>query len=170
MGNLDRLYDQSSDFALRLEPAEMADGVVRFPAASSPTATTRGCGAALDLVCQAAEVIKGIENYAAEAEKSSVQKLYLAQKRIEELEAELRASQVCISDARMKLKEADSIVRAGQARLEAAEKKMCDLEMRARVAETQAKENANAVARIEDAIRTQILANRLPPNKLVLSA
>jgi hypothetical protein len=44
-------------------------------------------------------------------------------------------------------------------------KKMCQIEMRARMAETQAKENANTVARIEEAIRVHILEKRVPLNK-----
>jgi hypothetical protein len=39
---------------------------------------------------------------------------------------------------------------------------MYQLEMRARSAEAQAAENANAVTRIEEAIRTEILAKRPP--------
>jgi hypothetical protein len=52
-----------------------------------------------------------------------------------------------------------------RSRLEAAERKMCQIEMRARTAEAQAKENANTAARIEEAIRVQILEKRLPLNK-----
>ena len=42
--------------------------------------------------------------------------------------------------------------------------------MRAKTAEAQARENANALFRIEEAIRAQLLAKRLPPNKLAASA
>jgi hypothetical protein len=86
------------------------------------------------------------------------------------LEADKRTAELWISDARTKLKESDEAARVERVRLEAAERKMCELEMRARTAEGQAKENANAVARIEEAIRTQLLAKRLPANKLALSA
>jgi hypothetical protein len=129
-----------------------------------------GNGAVLDLVFQAAELIKGIENQATEAEKTSYQQLQLKQRRIEELETELRTAQVLISEARTKVKEVDEVARAERARLETAERRMCELEMRARTAEAQAKENATAVFRIEEAIRTQLLAKRLPPNKRALSA
>jgi hypothetical protein len=82
----------------------------------------------------------------------------------------LRTAQLLVSEARTKLKEADEVARAERARIEAAERRMCKLEMRARTAEAHAKENATALARIEEAIRTQLLAKRLPANKLALSA
>jgi chromosome segregation ATPase len=114
--------------------------------------------------------MKGVENHATEAEKIAYQKLQLAQRRIDELETELRTAQVCINEARVNLKESEDAARIERSRLESAESKMCELEMRARTAEAQAKENANAVARIEEAIRTQIIAKRLPPNKRALAA
>ena len=154
-------------------PIRPNERVMRLPGAT-PTADTRGGGGTvLDLVYQAAAVIKGIENQAIEAEKTldqSHQQLQLARKRIEELEAEKRTAELWISEARTKLKELDEAARVERARLEAAVRKKCELEMRARKAEAHAKENANAVARIEEAICTQLLEKRLPPNKLALSA
>jgi hypothetical protein len=86
------------------------------------------------------------------------------------LETELQSAQACISEARVKIKESDEATKVDKSRLEAAERKMCQIEMRARTAEGQARENANAVARIEEAIRTQILAKRLPLNELTSGA
>jgi len=168
MGNLDRLYD--------LPPIAPSEGVLHFPS-TPPSTATRGCGAALDLVYQAAEVIKGIENHANEAEKyargvadNALRKLQLAEKRIEELETELQSAQACISEARVKIKESDEARKVERSCLEAADRQICQIEMRARTAEAQARENANAVARIEQAIRTQILAKRLPLNKPISAA
>jgi chromosome segregation ATPase len=174
MGYLDRIYDEPSEHvSFEPHPIRPNERVMRLPGAT-PTADTRGgSGTVLDLVYQAAAVIKGIENQAIEAEKTldqSHQQLQLARKRIEELEAEKRTAELWISEARTKLKESDEAARVERARLEAAERKMCELEMRARKAEAHAKENANAVARIEEAIRTQLLEKRLPINKLTLSA
>jgi hypothetical protein len=42
--------------------------------------------------------------------------------------------------------------------------------MRARTAEAQAKENANALARIEEAIRTKLLEKRIPAHTARLNA
>jgi hypothetical protein len=171
MGNLDRLYDEPSEYAsFEPQPIRPNERVVRHPNATPTPDVKAGNGAVLDLVFQAAELIKGIENQATEAEKASYQQLQLKQRRIEELETELRTAQVLISEARTKVKEVDEVARVERARLETAERRMCELEMRARTAEAQAKENATAVFRIEEAIRTQLLAKRLPPNKRALSA
>ena len=73
-------------------------------------------------------------------------------------------------ETRIKLKDPDEVARADRARLEAAEKRLSEFEMRAKTAEAQARENANALFRIEEAIRGQLLAKQLPPNKLTASA
>jgi hypothetical protein len=168
MGALDRFHDQlDKQTSFKPDSIGSEDGVLQF---AIPTADARRYAAGLDLVYQAAEVIKAIENQATEAERLSHQKLQVAQKRIEESDPDKRTAELWISDARTKLKELDETAKVERARLEAAERKMCDLEMRAKTAEAQAKENVNAVARIEEAIRTQLLAKRLPANKLALSA
>lgn len=171
MSNLDRYYALPSEHPLTADPIEPSEGVLRFPS-SPPSAATRSCGDALDLVYQAAEVIKGVENQATEAERrardiaeKALQKLQVAENRIQELETELDTAKACINEARVKIKEADEAAKIERGRLEAADRKLCQIEMRARTAEAQAKENANAVLRIEEAIRTQILANRPSLNK-----
>jgi DNA repair exonuclease SbcCD ATPase subunit len=162
MGYLDRIYEQTSE-----QPSfrsEVTEAVVRFPG------MPKGYGAVLDLVSQAAEAVRNIENSASEAERTSYQKIELAEKRIAELEGELRSAQICIGEARHKLKEADDAARTDKSRLETAERKICELEMRARTAEAQAKENANALARIEEAIRTKLLEKRIPAHTARLNA
>ena len=171
MSNFDRYYDLPSERPLKENPIEPSEGVLRFPS-TPPSAATRVCGDALDLVYQAAEVIKGIEHQATVAEKrardvaeNAMQKLQVAENRIQELETELESARVCISEARVRIKEADETAKVDRSRIEVADRKLCQLEMRARTAEAQAKENANAVLRIEEAIRNQILANRPSFNK-----
>lgn len=181
MGNLDRFWDHSSDYLLKGGPTEPSEGVVPFPSAPPSAATrgseaafaaARGSEAALDLVHQAVEVIKGIESHANEAQmharsiaERAFHKLRLTEERVQQLEAELQAAQACITDARAQIKNSDETLEVERARLEAAERKLCQIEMRARTAETLAKENASAVFRIEEAIRNQILTKRLPLNK-----
>ena len=158
MGN----YRQSEN-RLKAVPIERSEGLKGYPSAPPPVRTTSACGAALDLVYQAAEVIEGIEDHANEAESvvnEAFQKLRLAEERIEELEKELQSAQSCISEARIKIKESEEATKVERSRLEAAEAKMYQIEMRARTAEAQATEKANAVSRIEEAIRTEILAKR----------
>jgi hypothetical protein len=163
MGNFERFYEQPSEYASfeSDHPTKPKERIVRLPGATS-TADMRRNDAVLDLVYQAAEMIQGIENHATEAEKTSYQQLQLKQRRIEELEKELRTAQLLISEARTKLKESDAAARDERSRFEAAEERMCELEMRARTAEAQVKENSSALARVEEAIRTQLLVNRLP--------
>ena len=114
---------------------------------AAPAMATTSCGLALDLVYQVAEVIKEIEHRASTTESDLKSELELAQRRIEELETELQSERL---------------------RLEAAEREMCELEMRVRIAEADAKEHSNAVAQITEAIRTQILENRVPSNRFKL--
>jgi chromosome segregation ATPase len=170
MGSIDRYYEKSNERSfLGQDEIESDEGVLRFRNSVAVGATRDGC-TAIDLVSQAAEVIKNIEDRASAEQDVMCQKLELAQKRIEELEADLRSAQRCISEARSKLRESDETSRIDRSRLEVAEKKMCELEMRARTAESHAKDNSTTLARIEEAIRTQILVKRLPANKLALSA
>ena len=155
MGN----YRQSEN-AFKAIPIERSEGIRRFP---SPPPTTSGCGAALHLISQAAEVIDDIENHANEAEsvvEEAFQELRLAEERIEELEKELQSAQACISEARTKIKESEEAAKVERARREAAEAKIYQIELRARTAEAQARDNANTVTRIEEAIRTEILVKR----------
>ena len=140
MGKLDRLYDQ------RTEQTSFKTHAIE-PVEAAPATAATSYGPALDLVYEVAEVIRGIEHRASEAESELRSKLQLAQRRIEELETELQSERL---------------------RLEAAEREMCELEMRVRIAEAKAKDHSNAVAQITEAIRTQILENRVPSNKFKL--
>jgi chromosome segregation ATPase len=142
VGNLDRLYDQ------RPEQASFKTRAIERVEAAPAVATT-SCGLALDLVYQVAEMIKSIEHQAGEAESDLRSSLQLAQRRIQELETELRSERL---------------------HLEAAEREMCELEMRVRTAEAKAKEHSNAMAQVTEAIRTQLLENRTPSKKFKLPA
>jgi chromosome segregation ATPase len=155
MSDLDRSYAFQSECPLEADPIEPSEGVLRF-LRTPPSAATRVCGDALGLVYQAAEIIKGIENQANEAEKQARD----AENRVQELETELELARTFIKETRVKLKEADEAAKVERSRLEAADRKLCQLEMRARTAEAQARENANAVLRIQEAIRSQLVANR----------
>ena len=179
MGSFDRFYDQPREYvsfeSAPIRPNESApirpkERVMRLPGATPTADMRRGDGAGLDLVYQAARVIEGLEDRATEIEKTSYQQLQLKERRIEELETELRTAQTLINETRIKLNELDEVARADRARLEAAEKRLSEFETRAKTAEAQARENASALFRIEEAIRTQLLEKRLPINKLTLSA
>lgn len=150
----------------RSAPIARSERVLRFPN-TVRSAVTKDGEAALDLVYQVAEVIRGIEVRANETEKDArdlaeraIEKLQLAEKRIQELEADRRADEACINEARAKIQEAGEALRLERLRVEAAETQLCQLELRARSAEARADESENALARIEVAIRSQILGQR----------
>ena len=105
MGHPERFYDRPAERAYR--PTDEIDsdgGIVRFRN-SFPTAATKGGSAAVDLVYQAVEVIKHIEDRASAEEDMLSKKLELAEKRIEDLEAELQSAQHFIGEARARLNE-----------------------------------------------------------------
>jgi chromosome segregation ATPase len=159
MDNLAWLRERTPDLA----PFERSKRVVRV---SNPpqTAGGRDGESALSLVQQAAEVIRGIEDRASEAEKyargvaeKAVARLQIAEERIRELEVQRGADAACINDARIKIQEAAELLRRERARVEAAENQLHKLEIRAQTAEAHAEECESALARIESAIRTQLL-------------
>ena len=136
-----------------IEPSERAE---RFPSAP-PSVATRDDEAVLHLVNQAAEVIKGLEDHT----RKAVEELKQAEKRVQELEAERRAAEACVSGAQVKINEATEALKLERSRVEAAENRICDIEARARVAEARARELGDLLVRVEEAIRTQILAKKV---------
>jgi len=124
---------------------------------------------ALDLVYHAAEVVKSIEDRASDVETrartladEATERLKLAEKHIQELEAKQRAADAYISEANVKLQEAAEALKTERARVIAAERQLPVLEMRVKTAESRARECENAIARVEDAIRARILRQGAP--------
>ena len=162
MDNLDWLREHMRDHISKSAPIEPADGVLRFPSAA-----TRNGEAALELVYQAAQVVRGIEDRANETEnrarslaEKAAEKLQAAEYRIQELEAEQRAAEACISEAQAKIRDAGEALKAERSRVTAVEDRLSKLEWRARTAEAHAKESEAALVRIVDAIQTQLLEQR----------
>jgi hypothetical protein len=158
MGDVDWLQR-----VLDSRPIQPPDGIERF-SSTPPSSAARDGSTALDLVRQAAEVMKGLKDRTVEIEKHARriyeianEKLQLAEKRIQELEAENQAAKGLISEGRVKIIEADEALKLERSRVETAEKQICEIEMGARIAEARARESMDAIVRIEDAIRTQIL-------------
>ena len=120
------------------------------------------CGAtALNLVYQAAEVFSSMEDHARETEaraqslfKSAVERLKLAEKRIEAAE---RARCEIINEADCKLQEASRALKQAQSRIEAAEDQLTAVEFRAQAAEAEAREAKQTLALVEEAIRKRLL-------------
>jgi chromosome segregation ATPase len=163
MENLEWLHKHLQTHLPNSARIEPTDRVLSFPS-STPSNTNRDGGAALDLVHQAAEMVRSIENRANEFEsharglaEEATERLQRAEKHIQDLEAKQRATDAAIQKAYLMLQEAGETLKKERARVEVAENKLPQLEMRARSAEARAQECENALSRIEDAIRSQIL-------------
>ena len=134
------------------------ENVLSFaPSSASDCGTT-----ALNLVYQAAEVFSGMEDHARETEaraqslcKSAVERLKLAEKRVEAAE---RARREIINEADCKLQDASRALKQAQSRIEVAEDRLTAVEFRAQAAEAEARETKKALALVEEAIRRRLLS------------
>jgi hypothetical protein len=125
-----------------------------------PTTPDNGT-TALNLVYQAAEVFRSMEDHARETEaraqslcKSAVEKLKFADQRIEAAE---RARRELITETEWKLQDASRALTQAQSRIEAAEGRLTAVEFRAQAAEAEAREAKQALALVEEAIRRRLL-------------
>ena len=126
------------------------------PSSIRPSAPSLGA-AALDLVYQAADIFRSIEEHARETEgrvQSLSEKLRLAEMRVEVGE---RAQRELIISTDHKLQEASRALRQAQSRIEAQEDTLTAIEFRAQAAEAEAREAKQALALVEDAIRRRLL-------------
>jgi hypothetical protein len=133
------------------------ENVLSFAPSSAPDCGTT----ALNLVYQAAEIFSSIEDHARETEaraqslcKSAVERLKLAEKRIEIAERDRRE---VINEADCKLRDASNALKHAQSRIVAAEDQLTAVEFRAQAAEAEAREAKQALALVEEAIRRRLL-------------
>jgi chromosome segregation ATPase len=156
---------------------EVAENILSFREDLSGPRSDQGASA-IRMVHQAAELIRKIEQQAADVEsraqdlaKRLIVELELAERRLCSAEAERQATEADINEANLRVHEAgialenaESIIASTEARLSAAEQ-------RADEAEARAKEAGAALVRIEDAIRTHLLgAGRFASNSLAAAA
>src|SRR5271170_6259082 len=158
------------DMRGQFKPTKRRPSDKTFPFSNSVRSEARRDGdAVLALVYQAAEAAREIEvrasataNYAENIAQKAVDRLQVAERRIEELEAERRADQAYIGKAHLKIEEAAKALKLERARVQAAEDQLGELERRALAAEAFAEESDMALARIEDAISAQFIGRGLP--------
>jgi multidrug efflux pump subunit AcrA (membrane-fusion protein) len=139
------------------------ENVLNVP--GDPPAPSRDdASAAPDIVSQAAEVIKGIQDHAVESEsraralaESAIEKLQLAAARVQSAEAARSAAEETLSKQRARLQEAERELTRTQSRNAAAEMQLANAEQRMAAAETRAASAEKAVNQIENAIRTQLV-------------
>jgi len=126
---------------------------------------------ALNLVYQAAEVFRSMEDHARETEaraqalcKSALERLKLAEMRTEAAE---QARRELITEAECKLQDASRALTQAQSRIEATEDRLTAVEFHAQAAEAEAREAKQALALVEEAIRRRLLcANPEADSKL----
>jgi chromosome segregation ATPase len=157
------LREHMRDHSATAAPVDARQNIVDFPAATS-VPSRHDALAALDLVSQAAEAIRGMQDRAAESEtraralaESAIEKLQLADARVQSAEAARSAAQEAISKLSTRLQEAERELTRTQAQIAAAETQLENAEQRMRAAETRAVNAEKAVNQIEDAIRTQLI-------------
>ena len=116
---------------------------------------------ALDLVYQAADVFRSMEEHARETEAraqslcaSALERLRLAEMRAEAAE---RAQRDFIIAAEHKLQEASRALEQAQSRIEAQEDHLTAAELRAQMAEAEARKAKEALVLVEEAIRKRLL-------------
>jgi chromosome segregation ATPase len=133
------------------------ENILSFARPSIPDSGTT----ALNLVYQAAEVFRSIEDQARETEaraqslcKSALERLKLAETRTEAAE---RARCQLVTEAECKLQDASRALQQAQSRIEAAEDRLTAVEFRAQAAEAEAREAKQALALVEEAIRRRLL-------------
>jgi len=131
------------------------DNVLSFPRPLDTGAT------ALDLVYQAADVFRSIEERAQATEaraqslcKSASEKVRLAEMRAEAAE---RAQRELIITAEHRLQDASRALEQAQSRLNAQQDRLTAAEFRAQAAEADAQETRQALALVEEAIRRRLL-------------
>ena len=151
---------EHSSSAASIEPAQ---NILDFPR-RLPLAPGHEAPAALDLVSEAAEVIRGIQDRAFETEtraralaESAIEKLTLADARIQSAEAELNAVREALSKVSARLQEAEQEVAKARSRIATVEAQLANAQQSMAVVETRAITAENAVGQIEAAIRTQLL-------------
>jgi hypothetical protein len=175
MDNLQRLRERLENQRC-VSTAVKSEELRRLPSSHRPTASGDG-GKALDLVNHAAEVLRDIEDRACETERRArsiaeraIEKLKLAERRITELEVEKRAAEDSLAEAHVKIQKTAEALHLERLRVKAAEDLVAQIELRAAAAETHAGESENALARLEYAIRTQLLQGRTLPSRSVAAA
>jgi chromosome segregation ATPase len=157
------LREHMRDQLMNAASTDARQNVSNFPGVVAAVSRS-GTASALDLVSEAAGVIRGIQERAAESEarakalaEGALEKLQVAVSRIQTVEAARGAAQETISRLSAKLQEAEQELTRTQSRIAATERRLADAERQIQVAETRAVNAEKAVSHIEDAIRTQLV-------------
>ena len=143
----------------------------------TPTSPRKDGRGALELVEQAAEQFRKIEDQAHEfgnraraLAEGAIQKLQLAEDTIQALRDDKVAAEASIAQLHDEVRALGEALKRERARVQAAENRLPQLEMRARTAEARAQECDNTLSRIEEAIRTKLLREGSSANRRAAAA
>jgi uncharacterized protein (DUF3084 family) len=146
--------------------AELAENILTFQDDLSGPQKVQGA-LAIQMVHQAAELIRGMEQQAVDIEsraqalaKRVIAELELAKQRLCSAEVERQTSDANINKANLRVHEADIELANAESLIASTEAKLSAAEERADAAEARVKEAEKALIRIEDAIRTHLLGQR----------
>jgi len=121
----------------------------------------------LDLVFQAADVFRSVEERARETEaraqsqcKTASEKVRRAEMRAETAE---RAQRELLINAEQKLQDASRALEQAQSTIDAQQDQLTAVEFRAQAAEAEARETKHALALVEEVIRKRLLCTNLEP-------
>jgi hypothetical protein len=154
-----QLRDDIWDYRYKASPAAAAEP--ESIASLAPSAPKNDGATALDLVHQAAEIFKGMENHAREIEARTqavcedlVEKLRLAEKQRDAAE---RARRDVVNELNGKLQDVSRALQQAQSRIVGAEERTVAAEYRAQAAEVQLHRANQELAAVEEAIRKRLL-------------
>jgi chromosome segregation ATPase len=157
------LREHMRDQLMNAASTDARQVIANFPG-DTAAVSRHGTPSALDLVSEAAGVIRGIQERAAESEarakalaESALEKLQVAVSRIQSAEAARGSAQETLCRLGAKLQEAEQELTRTQSRIAATERRLADAERALQAAETRAVNAEKAVSQIEDAIRTQLV-------------
>ena len=129
-----------------------------------PNSETSPGAAVLNLIYQAADLIRDVDDCAAERQaraetlaKQAIEELKIAHARVRSAESERRAAEAEIKELSVRVQEVEKAMERATSHVAAAETQLSAAEQRTRTSEMRANEAENALRRIEEAIRTRIL-------------
>jgi chromosome segregation ATPase len=113
--------------------------------------------AVLELVNRVGDIIRGIENRQNEIEASAQRIARDAAEKLQLAENRARAADVVINEANLRVHAVEHCLQQAQDRIAAVEAQLAAAEQRVKAAEMRAVESDDALATVEDAIRTHLL-------------
>jgi hypothetical protein len=173
MSNTNWLREHMRDHLANHRAPDSAENVLsfRYP----PNSVSNPGAAALEVVYQAAELIRDVDNYAAERQtraetlaKQAIEKLKNAHECVRNAESRTLAAEAKIKEFSdrvekefsVRVREIEEGMERAASRMAATEAQLSNAEQRARNAEMRAVEAEKALKHIEETIRTRILEKR----------